>query len=97
MENDELGKLKQKVCQITGVSQEEIESKSRKREVVIAKTLYLNEATNLTLNNKQLSDSVNLTMPSFWVALKRYSNFYKHNKAFRHMADKLQEEMRCSK
>ena len=94
MDNERLEKIKEACCSASGITTEDIESNSRKRIIVSAKTIYIFHAAKVTMNIGLISRSVAWGEPSYWKALRRYKDSIKYDKQFRLLAEEVEECLR---
>ena len=94
MDNQSLKKIKEACCIASGITIKEIESNSRKRIVVSAKTIYIFHASKITMNVKYIAESVSLGEPSYWKALQRYNDSIRFDRKFKLLAEEVEKCLR---
>lgn len=90
-----LDKLKKVVCDVCAISENDISLKSKRNELVMARTLYVNYAVKICANKRAIVESVNLSLDDIRACKIRYENEMSSNPLFK-IVDRQIKEKICS-
>lgn len=85
--------LKDIICDESGISLSQIESKSKSRIIVIAKTIFVVLAKEITLNDEVLRHEVNMSVRATNLANRRYSNLIRYDHTFKYTVERIKERI----
>jgi len=85
--------LKKIICDESGISLSQIESKSKSRIIVIAKTIFVVLAKEITLNDEVVRREVNMSLQAKNLAIRRYLNLIRYDHTFKYTVERIKERI----
>jgi|GEM_PF-3094325 len=90
-----LDQLKKIVCDVCGISEDAISQKCKRKELVLARTLFVNYAVKLTPDSRAIVKTVNLSLDDIRPSIARYQTELESNILFKFMDDTIRKQL-CS-